>query len=102
MKTKLCKQCDREFSITYKVTRAYWVKRQFCSRTCANDAKRGLKKETYGKPIKAIENRFWSKVGRRSEDECWNWIGALDLQGYGELWSLEHHRPSIKAHRLSF
>lgn len=29
------------------------------------------------------ETRFWSKVDRRSESECWEWIGCCDADGYG-------------------
>lgn len=29
------------------------------------------------------EARFWSKVDRRSDDECWPWTGSLNGSGYG-------------------
>jgi hypothetical protein len=29
--------------------------------------------------------RFWSRVDRRSNDECWRWTAALDGKGYGRF-----------------
>lgn len=28
---------------------------------------------------------FWQKVDRRGIDECWNWTGQLDQNGYGRM-----------------
>ena len=54
--------------------------------------------------------RFWSKVEKKSESECWLWKGSYDKSGYGRIW--EHisgsakYRTAIRrvwcAHRLSF
>lgn len=33
---------------------------------------------------RTLEDRFWSKV--RMGDGCWEWIGARDAQGYGNIW----------------
>lgn len=53
-----------------------------------------------------LEKRFWAKVDRRGDDECWPWLGFLNNQGYGTLrqgvlyrrasqvsWELEHGLP---------
>lgn len=43
--------------------------------------------------------RFWSKVDRRGSDDCWEWQGSRDKDGYGRF----HLRGSeTKAHRFSF
>ncbi len=36
--------------------------------------------------------RFWSKVDRRGDDECWLWNGARDARGYGRASTLRSHR----------
>lgn len=28
-------------------------------------------------------SRFWSLVDRRTDDECWTWLGDVDKDGYG-------------------
>ena len=43
-----------------------------------------------GDPIpKTIVNddlaRFWSKVDRKADDECWPWLGTIDKDGYGRF-----------------
>ena len=31
------------------------------------------------------EERFWSKVDGKTEDECWNWLANISGGGYGPL-----------------
>lgn len=100
-KTKSCRQCGKEFSITYNVTREYWKRRKFCSHKCSTDWTRGKRRPTFGKPLKSLEKRFWNKVDRRSPSECWNWVGALEKSGYGYLGNTMR-QGAIKAHRLSY
>lgn len=46
------------------------------------------------------ENRFWSQIERRSEQECWPWLGKVDKDGYGFFWC---ERPKIqRSHRYMF
>ncbi len=49
----------------------------------------------------SFEDRFWLKVGKQNNNECWNWLGAIITSGYGEL----HHtimNKSKVAHRISY
>lgn len=32
------------------------------------------------------EARFWSKVDKKGEDECWPWLTGCDADGYGQFW----------------
>lgn len=34
-------------------------------------------------PTRPLEERFWEKVAKRSEDECWNLNAGLNTDGYG-------------------
>ncbi len=44
------------------------------------------------------EERFWGKVDRGDEDECWEWHGARTTDGYG-IFTID--RDDIRAHRYS-
>lgn len=45
------------------------------------------------------EERFWSKVDRRSPDECWPWMASQQGQGYGAFW---FDGRQIPAHRGAY
>lgn len=47
----------------------------------------------------ATRRRFWSKVDRRSDDECWEWQAHVQVNGYG---SFSHKSHSMYAHRVSW
>lgn len=46
-----------------------------------------------------VEPRFWKRVDRRSDDECWPWTGSAMVKGYGVL-SVEGRQ--IGTHRISW
>lgn len=46
------------------------------------------------------EERFWSKVDRRADDECWLWTGGLS-SGYGRFNSGPNKRSGL-AHRFAY
>ena len=45
-----------------------------------------------------LNERFWSKVDIRGDDECWHWKAAPRRkdQGYGAFWMNGRHHPSSK------
>lgn len=43
--------------------------------------------------------RFWDKVDRRGDDECWPWLGRLNADGYGEFDISDRH---MGAHRVAY
>lgn len=45
------------------------------------------------------EARFWSKVDRRGEGECWPWLGVITSNGYGQH-SIRGKRTG--AHRFAY
>ena len=50
-----------------------------------------------------IEERFWEKVDRRGDDECWPWKSPPDRQtGYGRLGLGGRGKGSRGAHRISY
>ncbi len=46
-----------------------------------------------------IEKRFWSKVNKLTEQECWNWLASRDKDGYGQSY---YNSKFIASHRLSW
>lgn len=44
------------------------------------------------------EERFWPKVNRQADDECWLWLGGA-TRGYGQFWFDGQMRP---AHRWAY
>lgn len=43
-----------------------------------------------------LDERFWSKVDRKGDDECWPWTASVRRadEGYGAFWMNGRHHPS--------
>lgn len=54
-----------------------------------------------GPKRKPIEERFWPKVDKRGPEDCWEWIGARQVSGYGFIYAGRNPRFLI-AHRVSW
>ena len=48
---------------------------------------------------KTAEQRFWERVKRGGPDDCWEWTGSLDKNGYGQF---RNGNASRQAHRYSY
>lgn len=51
--------------------------------------------------VGTIEERFWQKVTKLSDDECWPWIANKNNKGYGMLYWKKYGRK-VLAHRVSY
>lgn len=54
---------------------------------------------------KTREERFWSKVQKMSKDNCWEWTGFRNDNGYGYMQVYGKNirpRKKIGAHRMSY
>jgi hypothetical protein len=47
----------------------------------------------------SVEERFWDKVDKQLESGCWEWQGALNGNGYGNL---SVYGRCVLAHRFSY
>ena len=47
-------------------------------------------------------SRFWSFVDVGGENDCWNWQGAIDSEGYGRFHVGKSRGASMLAHRVAF
>jgi hypothetical protein len=52
-----------------------------------------------GQEMKTLEERFEGKVTRNGPNECWEWLGGTDTDGYGLIWRNNAH---AKAHRVAY
>lgn len=50
----------------------------------------------------SVQQRFWAKVDRRGEDECWLWTGAVITSGYGHMSVGGRAGTQARAPRLSW
>jgi hypothetical protein len=53
----------------------------------------------YLQRFKTAEERFWEKVDKQRDDECWNWTNDKSDRGYGEFW---FRNKKMHAHRVSW
>jgi len=51
-------------------------------------------------PDVSPEARFWAKVDRRNEDECWPWLATKSKLGYGKFTLGVNNK--VCAHRYSY
>ncbi len=58
----------------------------------------GFKSPNPGRPANTPEV-LWSKVDKRGEDECWNWKGFINHDGYGRTWINDY---GYFAHRVIY
>lgn len=77
--TKVCANCGATFHRDKRCTWAHWGKAKFCSRDCSG---------AYGGKIKRaqmppMDVHFWTFVDVAGPDDCWNWRGGKDKDGYG-------------------
>lgn len=49
--------------------------------------------------MKTAEERFWDKVAKIGDNECWGWTGSKIKKGYGNFWL---NRRIVKVHRFSY
>lgn len=90
MTTKICSKCQQE-----KPLSEFWVLAH------SKDGKRPDCKQCYKIPAQRmpVADRFWDKVKKGSESECWLWIAGDNGEGYGRF---RHGRKKVAAHRFSW
>lgn len=49
--------------------------------------------------MRTLEERFWRKVEKGDIDECWEWKGANNGKGYGQI---GYNGKVKRAHRISY
>lgn len=49
-----------------------------------------------------LSERFWEKVDKRGEDECWPWVGSRNPDNYGGMNAGGTRGATLKAHRVAY
>lgn len=81
-----CAWCNNAFERNYRMSARREANPQYCSQECRVASRKKLAKD-------GLEDRFWSRVDRRAEHECWPWTGRVSENGYG---AFDHeNRPHI-------
>ena len=52
----------------------------------------------------SLETRFWSKVAKAGENECWIWTASRSKKGYGHFRAIcdDGKKTMRRAHRISY
>ncbi len=85
-----CNTCDGVFGQRSTESAAEFAARRFCSRQCSAQAT----------PRTDPSVRFWRRVVRGDESECWQWTGAL-VDGYAHFWG-GPDRGYVRGHRFAY
>ena len=55
---------------------------------------------TWSRQPRPAHERFWEKVDRRGDDECWNWTASCHPPRYGQFGI--RHGVIVRAHRFAY
>lgn len=72
-----CAECGTLF-MRYPMNATRAAKPQYCSRACV-DSSAGKRATT------RLISRMFQRVDRQSQDQCWEWNGRRDSNGYGRI-----------------
>jgi hypothetical protein len=97
----VCVQCDIEVLSVRRRAKLVYVPRKakgICEH-CGSE----FEKTNNANRHCSTECRFWSKVDKRGDDECWPWTGARLPFGHGQF-NVDGNRggKSVAAHRVAF
>lgn len=104
--------------LTHQIGTSDWRAEMHSTRQCSIDGcsskhkglgycqKHYLRVKRSGTPddpvSRTLDDRFWAKVDRRGDDECWTWTGAVDTTGYGRIGRGRRIQGIASAHRVSY
>lgn len=62
----------------------------------------GRPKGSKNKVQRSLAERFWEKVNKKGDDECWEWKAFVHPSGYGMIAKGNYTRKMLIAHRVSW
>lgn len=96
IETKVCQYCEKNYGRLREsgtwIKRGHWNRSKFCSHSCSARSHFRDKKVP-------LHVRFYAKVNRKGDNECWEWQGARNPDGYGHF----KYRPiAQRAHVVAY
>ena len=53
--------------------------------------------------LSQVDNRFWAKVNKKGDDECWLWVGAVHRKRSGRAYgTFKSEQKPVLAHRYAY
>ena len=86
---KVCECCGNSFVVKWPSRAKY---RRFCSHKC----------QYKSVPKIPLAKRFWAKVDKSTNKDCWDWGGAVGINGYGRISRGDGTGKDSFAHRVSW
>jgi hypothetical protein len=82
----------------------YYIGRKYCDRGDAGNIPRSDERRVSSlmKISVSLVTRFWLKVDRRGDNECWLWTASTTGNGYGQFSPTCHPPKTGYAHRFSY
>jgi hypothetical protein len=74
----VCSECGSAVVQNYRQNKTRMAKPKFCSSDCYHTHRRR-------KTVRTAPDRFWAKVQRGADHECWPWVGHRNKLGYGRF-----------------
>ena len=88
---RACETCGAALVRPSGASMRQWLAKRFCSKSCKERS-----------PKASLADRFWGKVKRTLDAECWEWTGAKDARGYGLITHKGRASSPMKASRVSW
>lgn len=90
-----CSKCGTQFDLGYAIGARRAATPQYCSTECRSSAAAQRAADT-------MPTRFWGWVKRGREENCWEWTGSLNPNGYGQFTWRTGNKRSHLASRVSY
>lgn len=99
---KICPICSAAFTRPANYSARQWDEHKTCSKPCGNE----LRRRTWVPVRIPLGDRFWAKVdksdGSGPNSDCWQWTGACNNQGYGQIGLGSRKEKHALTHRVAW
>jgi hypothetical protein len=94
--SKVCPVCGATFTRPKGYSKTQWRNHKTCGKPCGNE----LIRRNWKRVIPPLSERFLKKV-KKFQDGCWEWTGATNTKGYGQI-RVGEKKGNALAHRVAW